>query len=52
MGHYDANGAFVPPVDLIQARNMPEEEIDIYLRLDGYFSILQRQKNKNKKGTK
>lgn len=46
VGHHDANGVFIAPVDFFQATEMPKDEIDFYLDMDNLFSIFQRQEAK------
>ena len=46
-GSFDANGNFIRPVDFLQARQLPKEEIDIYFQLDDFLVILQKE-SKNK----
>lgn len=45
-GHVDGNGSFVPPVSFIEARQMPEDELNLYFLLDDLLAIRSRQVNK------
>jgi len=42
-GSFDASGNFVRPIDYLQARQLPKEEIDIYFQLDDFLVILQKE---------
>lgn len=49
MGRYDEFGNFIPPVDFVGAMRMPKRVLELFLTLDRWLSIMERQKQNNKR---
>jgi hypothetical protein len=50
LGRYDGNGDFEPPLNFLEARQLPKEEMDFYFQMDEIMrkKIAQLRKQKGK----
>jgi hypothetical protein len=48
LGHYDSNGSWVRPLSFVEADELPNEKIRLFLDMDDIFEKKRRQLAKNK----